>query len=463
MTTTAPASPAGSPAAMHGAAHGTPAGTDPALDALWMPFTANKAFKARPRMLVSAKDMHYTTDDGRRILDGTAGLWCVNAGHCRAPIVEAISKAAATLDFAPAFQMGHPQSFALANALKEILPKGIDHVFFSNSGSEAVDSALKIALAYHIARGEPGRTRFIGRERGYHGVGFGGISVGGIAPNKAAFSAQLLPGVDHIPHTHDLTKNAFSRGMPLHGATLADTLEGMIAKHGAGTIAAVIVEPVAGSTGVLIPPVGYLQKLRTICDAHGILLIFDEVITGFGRLGAPFAAQFFGVTPDMLTVAKGLTNAAVPMGAAAVKGTIYDTVVNATEKGIEFFHGYTYSGHPLASAAGMATLKLYADEGLLARAASVAKVWEDALHSLKGTPHVIDVRNLGLVGGIELEPRAGAPAMRAFDVFVNAFFEQHLLIRTTGDIIALSPPLIISESQISEVVDRVRKAIAAVA
>jgi len=439
------------------------AANDPALDALWMPFTANKAFKARPRMLVGAKDMHYTSDDGRRILDGTAGLWCVNAGHCRAPIVEAIAKAAATLDFAPAFQMGHPASFQLANALKGILPAGIDHVFFSNSGSEAVDSALKIALAYHIARGEPGRTRFIGRERGYHGVGFGGISVGGIAPNKAAFSAQLLPGVDHIPHTHDLAKNAYSRGMPAHGANLAEALEGVIAKHGAGSIAAVIVEPVAGSTGVLIPPVGYLQKLRTICDAHGILLIFDEVITGFGRLGAPFAAQFFGVTPDMLTVAKGLTNAAVPMGATAVSGTIYDTVVNATPKGIEFFHGYTYSGHPLAAAAGLATLDLYAKEGLLTRAAAVAGVWEEALHTLRGVGPVIDVRNLGLVGGIELESRAGAPAMRAFDVFVNAFFEQDLLIRTTGDIIALSPPLIISESQIGELVERVRKAILAVA
>jgi beta-alanine--pyruvate transaminase len=455
MTTTAPT------AAM------TPTPPSPAhapeLDALWMPFTANKAFKARPRMLVSAKDMHYTTDDGRRILDGTAGLWCVNAGHCRTPIIEAITKAAGTLDFAPGFQMGHPASFQLANAMKSILPNGIDHVFFSNSGSEAVDSALKIALAYNIARGEPGRTRFIGRERGYHGVGFGGISVGGIAPNKAAFSAQLLPGVDHLPHTHDLAKNAYSRGIPAHGANLADALEGIVAKHGAGSIAAVIVEPVAGSTGVLIPPAGYLQKLRTICDAHGILLIFDEVITGFGRLGSPFAAQHFGVTPDMLTLAKGITNAAVPMGATAVKGTIYDTVVNATEKGIEFFHGYTYSGHPLASAAGLATLKLYADEGLLERAAAMSRTWEDALHALKGTAHVMDVRNLGLVGGIELEPRAGAPAMRAFDVFVNAFFEQGVLIRTTGDIIALSPPLIITAVQVEELISKVKKAILAVA
>lgn len=432
---------------------------DPTLDALWMPFTANKAFKARPRMLVGAKDMHYVTDDGRSILDGTAGLWCVNAGHCRAPIVEAITKAAATLDFAPGFQMGHPASFALANALKAILPAGFDQIFFSNSGSEAVDSALKIALAYHIARGEPQRTRFIGRERGYHGVGFGGISVGGIATNKATFKAQLLPHVDHLPHTHDLARNAYAKGMPAHGAELADALEAMVATHGAGTIAAVIVEPVAGSTGVLIPPVGYLERLRAICDTHGILLIFDEVITGFGRLGSPFAAQHFGVSPDMITLAKGITNAAVPMGATAVRGTIYDTVMQATEKGIEFFHGYTYSGHPLAAAAGLATLKLYEDEGLLTRAAEMAPVWEAAVHSLRGARHVIDVRNIGLVAGIELEPRAGAPAMRAFDVFLSAFFEEGVLIRTTGDIIALSPPLIISAGQIEELIGKVRRAI----
>lgn len=432
---------------------------DPALDALWMPFTANKAFKARPRMLVGAKDMHYTSDDGRQILDGTAGLWCVNAGHCRPPIIEAITKAAQTLDFAPGFQMGHPASFALAQALKGILPAGFDQVFFSNSGSEAVDSALKIALAYHIARGQPQRTRFIGRERGYHGVGFGGISVGGIATNKTTFKAQLLPQVDHIPHTHDPARNAYSKGMPAHGAELADGLEAMVAKYGGETIAAVIVEPVAGSTGVLIPPVGYLERLRRICDAHGILLIYDEVITGFGRLGSAFAAQHFGVMPDMITLAKGITNAAVPMGATAVKGSIYDAVVQATEKGIEFFHGYTYSGHPLAAAAGLATLKLYADEGLFARAAAMAPAWEAAVHSLRGARHVIDVRNIGLVAGIELEPRAGAPAMRAFDAFVSAFFDEGVLIRTTGDIVALSPPLIISEAQIGELIGKVRRAV----
>jgi len=435
---------------------------DPALEALWMPFTANKAFKARPRLLVGAKDMHYRSDDGRQILDGTAGLWCVNAGHCREPITSAIAKAASTLDFAPGFQMGHPGSFQLATKLKGILPTGIDHVFFSNSGSEAVDSALKIALAYHIARGQPQRTRFVGRLRGYHGVGFGGISVGGIEPNKKPFAAQLLPQVDHLPHTHDLSKNAFAKGQPAWGAHLADALEQIVAERGADTIAAVIVEPMAGSTGVLIPPVGYLERLRALCDAHGILLIFDEVITGFGRLGTPFAAQFFNVTPDMITIAKGVTNAAVPMGATCVKGSIYDTVINATEQGIEFFHGYTYSGHPLAAAAGLATLDLYAAEGIFARAAAMAPVWEAAMHSLRDAPHVIDVRNLGLVAGIELEPRAGKPAARAYDAFVDCFFNQDVLVRTTGDIIALSPPLIISAAQVEELVARVRRALEAI-
>ncbi len=432
---------------------------DPALEALWLPFTANKAFKARPRLLVSAKDMHYRSDDGREILDGAAGLWCVNAGHCRQPIVDAIAKAAATLDFAPSFQMAHPLSFQLANKLKAILPTGIDHVFFSNSGSEAVDSALKIALAYHQAHGQPQRTRFVGRLRGYHGVGFGGISVGGIEPNKKAFAAQLLPQVAHLPHTHDLAHNAFSKGQPAWGAHLADALEQIVAEHGAETIAAVIVEPMAGSTGVLIPPVGYLEKLRSICTTHGILLIFDEVITGFGRLGAPFAAQALGVMPDMLTLAKGVTNASVPMGATCVQGWIYDTVVNATERGIEFFHGYTYSGHPLASAAGIATLDLYAAEGIFERAARMAPVFEQAMHSLQGAPHVIDVRNLGLVAGIELEPRAGAPGARAYDVFVDCFFNQNVLIRVTGDILAISPPLIVSEGQIEELTGKIRRAL----
>ena len=440
-----------------------PSRHDPALDAQWMPFTANKAFKARPRLLVSAKDMHYQSDDGRAILDGTAGLWCVNAGHCRPSIIEAISRTAASLDFAPSFQMGHPLSFAFADKLVPLLPDGMRHVFFSNSGSEAVDSALKIALAYHQARGEPERRMFIGRTRGYHGVGWGGISVGGIEANRKTFAAQLMPHVDHLPHTHDLAHNAFSKGQPLWGAHLADALETMVATHGADRIAAVIVEPLSGSTGVLVPPVGYLERLRALCTQHGILLIFDEVISGFGRLGAPFAAQHFGVTPDIMAMAKGLTNAAVPMGATAVLGSIHDTIVNASARGIEFFHGYTYSGHPLAAAAGIATLEVYQQEGLFARALALSPVWEAAVHSLCDAPFVIDVRNLGLVAGIELEPRPGLPGARAFDAFVNCFHEQDALIRVTGDIIALSPPLTISEEQIHELVAKVRRALEAIA
>ena len=436
-------------------------GSEVSLEQLWMPFTANRAFKRAPRMLASANGMYYTSVDGRRILDGTAGLWCVNAGHCREPIVRAVQEAAATLDFAPGFQMGHPYSFALAERVSEMLPGDLDHVFFANSGSEAVDSALKIALAYFQSKGEPTRTRFVGRLRGYHGVGFGGISVGGIEPNKRAYAAQLLPQVDHLPHTHDLARNAFARGEPAHGAELADDLERIVRERGADTIAAVIVEPMAGSTGVLVPPKGYLTRLREICDRHGILLIFDEVITGFGRLGTPFAADYFGVVPDMMTVAKGLTNAAVPMGAVFVRHGIYDTVVNATPSGIELFHGYTYSGHPLAAAAGLATLELYQTEGLFERAASLAPQWEQALHSLRGLPHVIDIRNLGLVGGIEMEPRAGAPGTRAFEVFVDCF-NRGALIRVTGDIIALSPPLIIDERQIDELIDTIGSAIKAV-
>jgi beta-alanine--pyruvate transaminase len=435
-------------------------GSEVSLEQLWMPFTANRAFKRAPRMLASASGMYYTSVDGRRILDGTAGLWCVNAGHCREPIVRAVQEAAATLDFAPGFQMGHPYSFALAERVSEMLPGDLDHVFFANSGSEAVDSALKIALAYFQSKGEPTRTRFVGRLRGYHGVGFGGISVGGIEPNKRAYAAQLLPQVDHLPHTHDPARNAFSRGEPAHGAELADDLERIVRERGADTIAAVIVEPMAGSTGVLVPPKGYLTRLRELCDRHGILLIFDEVITGFGRLGTPFAADYFGVLPDMMTVAKGLTNAAVPMGAVFVRHGIYDTVVNATPAGIELFHGYTYSGHPLAAAAGLATIELYQTEGLFERAASLAPHWEEALHSLRGLPHVIDIRNLGLVGGIEMEPRAGAPGARAFDVFVDCF-NRGALIRVTGDIIALSPPLIIDERQIDELIDTVGSAIKA--
>ncbi len=420
------------------------------LSAFWMPFTANRQFKKSPRMFVAAKDMHYTTSDGRQVLDGTAGLWCVNAGHARPKIVEAIANQAAELDYAPAFQMGHPKAFELANRLVDLAPEGLDHVLFTNSGSESVDTALKVALAYHRVKGDGSRFRLIGRERGYHGVNFGGISVGGIVPNRKMFGT-LLTGVDHLPHTHNLAKNAFSRGEPEHGADLADELERIVGLHDASTIAAVIVEPVAGSTGVLIPPPGYLKRLREITKKHGILLIFDEVITGYGRLGTPFGADYFGVTPDIMVTAKGLTNGVIPMGAVFVSKDIHDAFMTGPEHVIEFFHGYTYSGNPIASAAGLATLETYKEEGLLTRGAGLAKVWEDGLHSLKGLPHVIDIRNIGLVGAIELQLIDGQPTKRAFSAFLKAF-EQGLLIRTTGDIIALSPPLIISESQIDQII-----------
>ncbi|MDR7993534.1 aspartate aminotransferase family protein [Thermosynechococcus sp. TG252] len=421
------------------------------LDPFWMPFTANRQFKQSPRLLVSAAGMYYRSIDGREILDGTAGLWCVNAGHCRPEIVSAIAQQAATLDFAPTFQMGHPGPFQVSDRLRAITPDPLNHVFFANSGSEAVDTALKMALAYHRLRGEGTRQRLIGRERGYHGVGFGGISVGGIAPNRKFFGS-LLAGVDHLPHTHNLEHNAFSKGQPAWGAHLADELERLVALHDASTIAAVIVEPLAGSTGVLIPPQGYLERLRAICDRHGILLIFDEVITGFGRLGAPFASQYFGVTPDLITVAKGLTNAAVPMGAVIVRDEIYDTFMQGPAGQIEFFHGYTYSGHPLACAAALATLEIYEKEALFERAASLAPYWQEAIHSLRGLPHVIDIRNLGLVAGIELAPREGQGGARGYDALCRAF-EAGLLIRVTGDIIALSPPLIVERSHIDQMVD----------
>lgn len=420
-----------------------------------MPFTANRQFKAKPRLMASAKDMHYTTVDGRQVLDGTAGLWCVNAGHCRDKIVQAVHQQAATLDFSPTFQMGHPGPFVLADRLAQMLPGDLNHVFFTNSGSESVDTALKIALAYHRVRGEASRTRLIGRERGYHGVGFGGISVGGIAPVRKFFGS-LLPGVDHLPHTLNLEHNAFSRGMPQWGAHLADELERIVALHDPSTIAAVIVEPVAGSTGVLIPPVGYLERLRSICDKYGILLIFDEVITGFGRLGKSFATEYFGVMPDLITVAKGLTNATVPMGAVFVREGIYNAFMHGSEYAIELPHGYTYSGHPLACAAGLATLELYEEEGIFERANSLAQYWEDAVHSLKGLPHVIDLRNLGIIAGIELESIPGKPGVRAYECLVRCF-EQGLLIRTTGDIIALSPPLILEKHHIDQMMEMLAK------
>ncbi|MEC9344261.1 MAG: aspartate aminotransferase family protein [Pseudomonadota bacterium] len=428
------------------------------LRAFWMPFTANRQFKQNPRMFVAAEGMHYTTAEGRKVLDGTAGMWCCNAGHGRPRIVKAIQDQAAELDYAPAFQMGHPKVFELANRLTDISPDGMDHVFFTNSGSESVDTALKIALAYQRARGEGSRFRLIGRERGYHGVNFGGISVGGIVANRKMFGT-LLTGVDHMPHTHDLSRNRFVRGEPEHGAELADELERIVTLHDASTIAAVIVEPVAGSTGVLIPPRGYLKRLREICDRHGILLIFDEVITGYGRLGSAFAAGHFDVKPDIITTAKGLTNGVIPMGAVFVRNEIHDAFMTGPEHLIEFFHGYTYSGNPIASAAGIATLDTYREEGLFERAAELAPYWEDALHSLEDARHVIDVRNIGLIGAIELEPIAGSPTKRAFSAFVRAY-EKGVLIRTTGDIIALSPPLIVEKAHIDQIVATVREVLA---
>jgi len=432
----------------------------PNLDAYWMPFTPNRRFKADPRMLASAKDMHYRTPDGRSILDGTSGLWCVNAGHCRAPIVEAIQKTAAELDYATAFNVGHPAVFEFAHRLAQMLPGDLDHLFFTNSGSESADTALKIALAYQRARGKGTKTRLIGRERGYHGVGFGGISVGGIYRNRMYFGS-LLTGVDHLPHTHDLAKNAFTKGQPEHGADLADALESIVALHDASTIAAVIVEPMAGSAGVLLPPKGYLERLRALCDKHDIVLIFDEVITGFGRLGANFAADLFGVTPDILTMAKGMTNAAVPMGGVAVRKHIHDTLMDAAEAPIELFHGYTYSGHPLACAAGLATLDLFETEDLTARGAKAGEYFGEAVHALRANKHVIDIRSMGLVAGIELEPRPGAAGERATEVFKRCF-DKGLLIRVTGDIIALSPPLIIERGQVDELVGIVAEALDAV-
>ncbi len=421
------------------------------LAAFWMPFSANRQFKKAPRLFVEAKGVHYVTDDGRRVLDGTSGLWCVNAGHCRPKIVEAIRKQAETLDFAGTFQMGHTRAFELANRLTAIAPKGFEHVFFTNSGSESVETALKMAIAYHRAKGNAAKVRLIGRERGYHGVNFGGTSVGGIGGNRKMFGT-LVGGVDHLRHTHDLSRNAYARGEPEHGAELADELERLVALHDASTIAAVIVEPVACSTGVLIPPKGYLKRLEAICRKHDILLIADEVITAFGRLGTPFAADYFDISPDLITTAKAITNGTIPMGAVFVKSHIHDAFMNGPEWMIDFFHGYTYSGHPMACAASIGTLDTFADEGLLTRAAELAPYWEERMHALKGLPHVIDIRNIGLIGAVEFEPDPAQPGKRAFDRFVQAF-EQGLLVRQTGDIIALSPPLIITKDEIDQLFD----------
>jgi len=418
------------------------------LQAFWMPFTANRQFKETPRLFASAEGMYYTSVDGRKVIDGSAGLWCVNAGHGRKQIAAAVERQLMNLDFAPSFQMGHPIAFDFARRLAEIAPKGLDRVFFTNSGSESVDTALKIALAYQRAIGQPARTRLIGRERGYHGVGFGGMSVGGMVNNRRAFATHL-PGVDHIRHTYDLERNAFSKDLPAHGAELADDVERMVALHGADTIAAVIVEPVAGSTGVLPPPQGYLQRLRQLCDKHGILLIFDEVITGFGRLGTPFAADFFGVTPDLMTTAKGITNGTIPCGAVFASRKVHDGLMTGPESQIELFHGYTYSAHPVACAAGLATLDIYKDEGLLTRGAKFTEHWRDALHALKGLPNVIDIRNVGLMGAVELAPRKDAPGARGYEVMVDSF-NRGLYMRTAGDVLAMSPPLIVERQHIDE-------------
>ena len=431
------------------------------LDAFWMPFTANRQFKSNPRMLVSAKGMFYQNAEGKQILDGTAGLWCCNAGHGDLRIVNAVSQQIGEMDYAPAFQMGHPKIFELAARVTGMFPSGLDHMFFTNSGSESVDTALKIALAYHRARGDSARTRLIGRERGYHGTGFGGISVGGIVANRRTFGT-MLTGVDHLPHTHLPEKNAFSRGVPEHGAELADELERIVALHDASTIAAVIVEPVAGSTGVILPPKCYLERLRAICDKYGILLIFDEVITGFGRLGSAFATDFFGVKPDLVTLAKGLTSGTIPMGGVVCSKGIYDAFMDGPENMIELFHGYTYSGHPVAAAAALATLDCYKEDALFERANEIAPYWENALHSLNGEPHVIDLRNLGLIGAIELEPIPGKPTARAFDAFLKCY-EKGLMIRTTGDIIALSPPLIVEKNHIDQIFDTIREVLKEVA
>ena len=421
--------------------------------AFWMPFTANRQFKKVPRLLARAEGMHYWTPEGRQILDACAGLWCVNAGHCRPKIVQAIQRQAAEMDFAPTFQMGHPLAFEFGERLAAIAPAGFNRVFFTNSGSESVDSALKIALAYHRARGEPGRFRLIGRERGYHGVNFGGMAVGGLGPNRKMFGPGVA-GVDHLRHTHGLQSNRFAKGQPPEGAELADDLERLCTLHDPSTIAAVIVEPVAGSAGVLVPPKGYLERLREICSRHGILLIFDEVITGFGRLGQPFGSQRLGVTPDLFTAAKGMTNGTVPMGAVFVRDEIYDTFMRGPD-GIELFHGYTYSGHPLACAAGIASLDVYEEEGLLTRAASLEKYWQDALHSFNGVRHVIDVRNIGLMGAIELEPRPGTPGARGYGALVQCF-EAGVLVRYTADTLAFSPPLIVEKAHIDRIFETVR-------
>jgi beta-alanine--pyruvate transaminase len=439
-----------------------PLGTPNNLEAFWMPFTANRSFKQNPRMIARAEGMFYYTPEGKPVMDGTAGLWCCNAGHARKPIIQAIQAQAEELDYAPSFQFGHPKVFAAAARIASLAPGDLDHVFFAGSGSEAADTALKIALAYWNVTGKGSKTRLIGRERGYHGVGFGGISVGGMVNNRKFFGS-LLAGTDHLPHTYDREKQAFSKGEPDYGAHFADDLDRIVALHDGSTIAAVIVEPMAGSTGGLPAPKGYLKRLRELCDKHGILLIFDEVITGFGRLGYAFAAERYGVIPDMITFAKGVTSGTVPMGGVIVRKHIYDAFMNGPDNAIELFHGYTYSGHPLAAAACLATLDIYREEGLFERAREMEPAWADAIMSLKSEPNVVDIRTVGMVGAIDLAPRADGVGKRAFEAMDRLFREEGLMVRTAADTIAFSPPLIITESQVGELVDKLRRGIRAVA
>ena len=432
------------------------------LEHFWMPYTDNPRFKAAPKMIVGAKDMHYKLADGREVLDGLATLWCVNAGHCRPRIVDAIRKQAGQLDFASSFSTGHPLAFEVAQRVAALAPEGLDHVFFTNSGSEAVDTVMKMAVGYHRLRGEGARTRFIGREKGYHGVNIGGMSVSGVPVNRKAYGGLLLGGTDHLHHTHDLAR-AFTRGCPATGAELADELEQrIIPLHDASNIAAVIVEPVSGAGGVLVPPQGYLQKLRDICTKHGILLIFDEVICGFGRLGKPFASQYFGVTPDMITFAKGVTSGSVPLGGVIVKKEIYETFMKSSGAGVQFFHGYTYSGHPLACAAAIGTLDTYAEENLFDRPNQLAQSFEEGVHSFKGAPHVIDCRNLGLIGAIELAPRPGAPGARGFEAFEKCW-DKGVFVRPVGDNLAFCPPLICEKKHLEQMFGTVAEVLRTVA
>ena len=433
-----------------------------AFDAYWMPFTANRAFKKEPRIITGAEGHYYTAADGRRLYDIFSGLWTTGLGHCHPKIVEAVQEQVATLDYAMGFQVSNDRAFELAERVIEIAPDGFTQCFFTNSGSESVDSALKIALGYHRARGEGNRTRFIGRERGYHGVNFGGMSVGGMVPNRKVFSPVLLPGVDHIRATINLEHSAFSRGQPEWGAHLADDLERLAALHDGSNIAAVIVEPVAGSTGVLPPPVGYLERLREICDKHGILLIFDEVITAFGRLGKAFGADYFGVRPDIITTAKGLTNGVIPMGAVLVQEHVYDAFMHGPEGMIELFHGYTYSGHPVAAAAGVAAMDAYREEGTFEEATGLSKPFEEMLHAFADHEKVIDVRNCGLMGAIELASRDGAPGARGLEVHKRCFWDEDLVVRNSMDVLSFSPFLNSRVDELEDAFARIRRSIDAV-